>query len=53
MKPRIKIEGERVFSTRSSTTIIEATKYHQKVRHLRKYLTNLVLIMGLSQTKTE
>lgn len=46
MRPRIKIKGERVETTRTSTTI-EATTYYRKEEHLQKVLNEKRATMGI------
>lgn len=46
MRNRIKLQGDRVASTRSTTTV-ESTTFYQKKRHLYKYINTKLELMGV------
>jgi hypothetical protein len=50
MKKRITIKGERVFTTRSTTTV-ESTIFYQKKRHLYHYLAKIMAGMGIQKVE--
>ena len=50
MRPRIKGKGERLATTRSTTTT-ESTTFYQKKRHLYDYLAKVMASMGIQKVE--